>query len=253
MALALQRFRSQAFTGLWAVWTAFFLPALFVIRLAGSPEPWVRSASRVWARGVLFGLKWLVGLTYVERGRENIPREPALIVANHQSTWETIAFLLLFRDVAIVTKHELLEVPIFGWFLRRSPMILIDRESGSKAIRKMAEEGATALSKGRSVLIFPEGTRSDPFAPVEFKRGVELLYAKLDCAVLPVAVDSGRYWGSGQASKRSGTITVSYLEAIPPKMPPRISMKQAEQAIQVELNRIQGGGDEPSSARFHAS
>jgi 1-acyl-sn-glycerol-3-phosphate acyltransferase len=252
MALALQRLRSLAFTGLWAVWTAFFLPVLFVIRLAGSPEPWVRSASRVWARGVLLGLKWLVGLTYVEHGRENVPGEPVLIVANHQSTWETIAFLLLFRDVAIVTKHELLDVPIFGWFLRRSPMILIDRDSGSKAIRKMAEEGAAALSKGRSVLIFPEGTRSDPSAPVEFKRGVELLYAKLDCAVLPVAVNSGRYWGSGQSNKRSGTIVVSYLEAIPPKLPPRVSMKQAEQAIQAELHRIHGADTPPPSAQSKA-
>jgi 1-acyl-sn-glycerol-3-phosphate acyltransferase len=247
MASALQRIRSLAFTGLWAVWTAFFLPVLFVIRLAGSPERWVRSASRVWAQGVLLGLRWIVGLTYVEHGRENIPNEPSLIIANHQSTWETIAFLLLFRDVAIVTKQELLEVPIFGWFLRRSPMILIDRESGSKAIRKMAEEGAVALSKGRSVLIFPEGTRSDPFAPVEFKRGVELLYSKLDRAVLPVAVNSGHFWGSGQMNKRSGAIRVSYLDPIPPKMPPRVAMKQAEQAIQAELNRLQG--DAPECAR----
>jgi 1-acyl-sn-glycerol-3-phosphate acyltransferase len=240
MASDLQRIRSSAFTGLWAVWTALFLPVLLAIRLAGTPEPWVRAASRWWARGVLLGLKGVVGLSHVERGRENIPSEPSLIVANHQSTWETIAFLLLFRDVAIVTKHELLDVPIFGWFLRRSPMILIDRESGSKAIRKMAEEGAAALAKGRSVLIFPEGTRSAPSARVEFKRGVELLYAKLGCAVLPVAVDSGRYWASGN-NKRSGRITVSYLAAIPPKMPPQAAMKQAEQAIQAELDRIRAG------------
>ena len=82
-----------------------------------------------------------------------------------------------------------------------------------------------------------------PGAPVEsassatLPAGKTLLYAKLDCAVLPVAVNSGRYWGGGQASKRSGTIVVSYLEPIPPKLPPRVSMKQAEQAIQAELDQ----------------
>lgn len=234
----MQRLRSLLFTASFALWTATFAPALLFIWLLGSPERWVRACSRVWARGVIFALKWVVGLSYVERGRENVPSGRYLVVANHQSTFETIASLVLFRDVAIVTKQELLSVPIFGWFLRHSPMILIDRESGSKAIRKMIEEGLAALSKGRPVLIFPEGTRAAPGAPVEFKRGVELLYAKLDCPVLPVAVNSGEFWGLGKQNRRAGTMTVSFLPAIPAGMPPQAAMKSAEQAIQSELDRI---------------
>jgi 1-acyl-sn-glycerol-3-phosphate acyltransferase len=183
-------------------------------------------------------LRWIVGLTFRESGRENVSGTPSLVVANHQSTWETIAFLVLFRDVAIVTKHELLDVPVFGWFLRRSPMILIDRESGSMAIRTMLEEGAAALAQGRSVLIFPEGTRSAPSARVEFKRGVEVLYAKLGCPLVPVALNSGEYWGAGETTIRSGTVTVSYLSPIPPGMPARAALTRAEQAIQVELDSI---------------
>jgi 1-acyl-sn-glycerol-3-phosphate acyltransferase len=226
------------FTGLWALWTAAFLPVMLIILLVGSPELWVRSASRVWARGVLFGLRWIVGLTYRERGREKVSRAPSLIVANHQSTWETIAFLVLSRDVAIVTKHELLDVPVFGWFLRRSPMILIDRESGPKAVRKMLEEGAAALAKGRSILIFPEGTRSASSTRVEFKRGVEVLYAKLGCPLVPVALNSGDYWGVGETTIRSGTITVSYLTPIPPGMPARAALAGAERDIQNELDHM---------------
>jgi 1-acyl-sn-glycerol-3-phosphate acyltransferase len=236
-----QRIRSIAFIGIWAVWTALFIPVMLAIILAASPPSWVRSASRVWARGFLAALHRLVGLTYREHGRENIPPGPCLIVANHQSTWETIAFLVLCPDVAIVTKHELLTVPVFGWFLRRSPMIVIDRESGSKAIRTMVDESAKALAQGRSVLIFPEGTRSDPLVPVEFKRGVELLYAQLDCPLLPVALNSGQFWGAAKMLKRSGTISVSHLEAIPAGMPPRIAVKKAETAIQQELDRIRDG------------
>lgn len=235
-----QRLRSLAFGALWALWTAAFAPVLLVIWLAGSPGTWVRSASRVWARGIMFGLKWVEGITYVVEGRENLPAQPCLVVANHQSTWETIAFLVLFPEVAIVTKQELLSVPIVAWFLRLSPMIIIDRDSGTKAIRKMMEEGANALAQGRSVLIFPEGTRSDPLERVAFKRGVELLYAKLGHPVLPVAMNSGTYWGAGKKPKRTGTITVSFLRPIEAGMPPQVAMKRAEQLIQNELDRLSG-------------
>ena len=213
---ALQRARSRLFDAALILWTALFAPAVLALWLCGSPERAIRKTARLWSRGVLGLLRHCVGLTYVERGHENIPPAPCLIVANHQSTWETLAFLALVPDVAIVAKRELLAIPIFAWFLRKSPMILIDRESGSQALRTMIDEGRAALESGRSVLIFPEGTRRSVSAPIEFKRGVELLYAKLGRAVLPVALDSGRFWEPGAPYKRAGTITVSYLAPIEP-------------------------------------
>ena len=110
----MQRFRSTLFDILLTVWTGLFAPVLAFLWLIGSPERGVRLTSRLWARGVLVSLKWLVGLTYAERGRNNIPDEPCLIIANHQSTWETLAFLVLFPDVAIVAKQELLTIPVFS-------------------------------------------------------------------------------------------------------------------------------------------
>jgi 1-acyl-sn-glycerol-3-phosphate acyltransferase len=211
-----QRARSKLFDILLALWTGLFAPALAILWLCGSPERGVRLASRLWARGILVGLKWVVGLNYAERGLHNVPNEPCLIIANHQSTWETLAFLILFPDVEIIAKRELLTVPVFSWFLRKSPMILIDRESGSKALRKMIDESRTALDGGRSVLIFPEGTRRSVSARIEFKRGIELLYAKLHRKVLPVALNSGHFWAPDLPYKRSGRITVSYLSPIEP-------------------------------------
>ena len=228
---AVQRIRSKLFDILLAVWTGLFTPAIAILWLCGSPERGVRVASRLWARGVLVGLKWLVGLTYAERGHHNIPNEPCLIIANHQSTWETLAFLILFPDVAIIAKQELLTIPVFSWFLRKSPMILIDRESGTKAIRKMVDESRAALAEGRSVLIFPEGTRKLVSDPVEFKRGVELLYTKLDRVVLPVALNSGHFWGPGRPYKRAGTISVSYLSPIKPGLSGIEFTRQAEQLL----------------------
>jgi 1-acyl-sn-glycerol-3-phosphate acyltransferase len=232
--MLVQRVRSKLFDILLALWTGLFAPALAILWICGSPERGVRVASRLWARGVLVGLKWFVGLTYLERGRHNIPDEPCLIIANHQSTWETLAFLVLFPDVAIIAKQELLTIPIFSWFLRKSPMILIDRESGSKAVRKMIDESQAALAQGRSVLIFPEGSRKLASEPIEFKRGVELLYTKLDRVVLPVALNSGLFWEPNQSYKRSGIISVSYLSPIEPGLRGNDFTRKAEQLLEAE-------------------
>jgi 1-acyl-sn-glycerol-3-phosphate acyltransferase len=208
--------RSKLFDAFWAGWTVLFALAIPFLHLLGLKGHWVRWLTRIWVRGTLLGLSTIVGLTHRERGRSNVPSEPCLIVANHQSTWETIAFILLFPDVCVVAKQELLSIPVFRWYLRHSPMIIIDRETGAAAIRKMAEESRAALASGRSVLIFPEGTRKRVEEPVEFRRGVEFLYSMLQVQVLPVALNSGRFWGIGQPYKRAGVITVSYL---PPIMP----------------------------------
>jgi 1-acyl-sn-glycerol-3-phosphate acyltransferase len=208
--------RSRLFDAFWAGWTVLFALAIPFLHLMGLKGHWVRWLTRVWVRGTFLGLRAIVGLTYRERGRANIPTEPCLIVANHQSTWETIAFILLFPDVCVVAKQELLTIPVFRWYLRHSPMIIIDRETGASAIRKMAEESRAALADGRSVLIFPEGTRKPFEEAVEFKRGVEFLYSMLQVQVLPVALNSGLYWGIGEPFKRSGVITVSYLPTIMP-------------------------------------
>ena len=212
----MRRIRSKLFDVALVLWTALFAPAAVALALCGTPERAVRRTARAWARGTLRLLGWCVGLTYVEEGQENIPTEPCLIIANHQSTWETFAFLALVPDVAIVAKQELLGIPVFGWFLRNAPMILIDRESGTKAVRKMVDESRTALAGGRSVLIFPEGTRRSASAKIEFKRGIEILYTRLGCRVLPVSVNSGHFWAPDRPYKRSGTIWVNYLGTIEP-------------------------------------
>ncbi|WP_375457120.1 lysophospholipid acyltransferase family protein [uncultured Methylobacterium sp.] len=232
----MSRFRSILFNAYWAAWTALFLAPLAVLAASGSPVRPIRAATRLWARGILFGLAQICGLRYVEEGRERIPAEPCLIVANHQSAWETLAFLILVPDVAIIAKRELVAIPVVGWFLRRSPMIIIDRANGTQALRTMIDESRAAVADGRSVLIFPEGTRGTMAEPLQFKRGVELLYGRLGLPVLPVAVNSGLYWPTG-SSTRAGTVTVSYLAALAPGLPAAEFMRGTEGAIDRELDR----------------
>ena len=232
------KLKSRLFDAFLVGWTAWFALGVLIFWLVGSPRKAIRAATRLWVRGVLFGLKHVVGLDYVEVGRDLIPAKPCLIVCNHQSTWETLAFMALFPDVAIVAKQELLRIPIIGWYLRKSPMIIIDRESGSKALKAMLNESREALADGRSVLIFPEGTRMKESEPIRFKRGVELLYAKLGTPVLPVLVNSGKFWGPSGSSKRGGTITVSYLPPILPGMPAELFVREAEAQMEAERQRL---------------
>ncbi|MHB2210372.1 lysophospholipid acyltransferase family protein [Methylobacterium sp. CM6257] len=233
--------RSLLFAAYWAAWTTLFLAPLAIFLLSGSPERPIRGATRLWARGILAGLRRIVGLRYVEEGRQHLPAAPCLIVANHQSTWETLAFLVLVPDVAIVAKRELLAIPVVGWFLRRSPMIVIDRGNGTQALRTMIDEGRAAVAAGRSVLIFPEGTRGGIGTPLRFKRGVELLYGRLGLPVVPVALNSGLFWPAGAAT-RAGTVVVSYLAAVAPGLPAAEFLRGTEGAIDRELDRWRGTG-----------
>jgi 1-acyl-sn-glycerol-3-phosphate acyltransferase len=228
--------RSKAFDILLGIWTGVFGLFIPVLMLVGTPRT-MRRMSRNWARGVLFLLRHVVGLTYVELGRENRPAAPCIVLCNHQSTWETIAMTVLFPNVAIVAKQELLRIPVFGWYLRQQPMITIDRGSATQAIRRMVEGAKVALAEDRPVLVFPEGTRKPPDEPIEFRRGVEMLYSRLDVPVLPIVVNSGRFWTSG-APKRPGTITVSYLPLLPPGLSGAEMIRQASAAMEAERLRI---------------
>jgi 1-acyl-sn-glycerol-3-phosphate acyltransferase len=98
----------------------------------------------------------------------------------------------------------------------------------------MIDESQAALAQGRSVLIFPEGTRKPASTPVEFKRGVELLYTKLGCTALPVAVNSGSFWAPDEPYKRAGTISVSYLDPIEPGLSGAEFTRRAEHLLEAE-------------------
>ena len=99
-------------------------------------------------------------------------------------------------------------------------MILIDRESGTKAVRKMVEESRAALARRTLGADLPRRNPAERLrAKIEFKRGIEILYAKLGARVLPVALNSGHFWAPDQPYKRSGIITVDYLDRSSPGSP----------------------------------
>lgn len=230
--------RSRAFDTLMVILT--LLGGLLIPIAAMKNQPKVyRLLTRGWSTLILATLDAVIGLTYKEIGTENKNKDgPCLYVCNHQSTWETLFFPLFIKDVAIVMKKEILSIPIFGWYLKRSPMIAIDRSAGQTALRQMMKQAKEAVAEGRDVLIFPEGSRMDVDYVGDFKSGLVALYKYLDVPVVPVAINSGLFWPKSGGIKRPGTITVSYLSPLPAGRDPKDVAQQIQDAIYNERDRL---------------
>jgi 1-acyl-sn-glycerol-3-phosphate acyltransferase len=162
-----------------------------------------------WARWNLAAARVICGIRYRVMGAEHIPREPCIILAKHQSAWETLAFQAIFPPQVWVVKRELLRVPFFGWGLAMLSPIAIDRDAGVRALRQTLEQGRDRLRNGFSIVIFPEGTRVAPGARGTYHPGGAWLAVRTGTPVVPVAHDSGHCWGRNAFLKYPGLITVS--------------------------------------------
>jgi 1-acyl-sn-glycerol-3-phosphate acyltransferase len=220
---------------------ALSMPFLWLFNASSAT---VRAVSQVWAGGIMFLMKYIVGLDYREIGRDNIPQGPCIIACNHQSLWETAALCVIFPDASIVAKKELRKLPLVGWFLERYPMILVDRSAGRQALRQMNDEARRAIGEGRKVLIFPQGTRQAVDEPMIFQpAGVAALYTNLGVPVLPVAHNSGLFWGKKTLMIHSGIITLSYLPPIPPGLDRKAFQAQLERVIAAEAEQLGKAND----------
>jgi 1-acyl-sn-glycerol-3-phosphate acyltransferase len=228
--------RSLLFQTLFYAWTALcaFLGAPFML----TPPLWMMRFGTEWSRVTLWLLRVTVGLTHELRGRENLPSGPALIAMKHQSAWDTFAVPILFPLAAMVIKRELGYVPFYGWYALKAGMIPIDRRGGAKALTSMVAACRERLAQRRSIMIFPEGTRSTVGAKVRYQPGVAALYSALDVPLVPVAVNSGLFWGRRAFTKRPGIIIVEILPAIAPGGERRTVLAELEQRIEQATARL---------------
>lgn len=206
--------RAKLFDALFWLWLIGALVAITPWLLASRAAMWRR------VRGIMRGVQWLlrnvVGTDYRVTGTEHIPDTPVIFALKHQSAWETMAFSLHRPEAVIVIKQELLNLPFFGWFAVRTEMIGVERGAGASALKKLLATARDRLAKGRSVAIFPEGTRVAPYTSGRYHPGIAALYRQLDVPVVPVAVNSGLFWPARGGLKRPGTITLAFLPPIPP-------------------------------------
>ncbi|WP_018078096.1 lysophospholipid acyltransferase family protein [Thiobacillus denitrificans] len=190
-------------------------------------------------RIVIWLARWVLGIRYVVKGAENLPEQPAVILAKHQSAWETVAFLFLFPPVSPVIKQELLNVPFFGWAFRMLSPIAIDRGAGREALKQIVARGKEKIAQGFWVLVFPEGTRVAPGEKGRYGIGGGWLAAESGAPIVPVAHNAGEVWPKNAFIKCPGTITVSIGPAIATAGKSAAELTRAVEAwIEAEMARL---------------
>ena len=157
--------------------------------------------------------------------------------------FEPTAVPILFPLAAMVIKRELGHVPFYGWYSLKAGMIPIDRKGGAKTLKGMVDACQNRLAQGRSILIFPEGTRSAVGAKIRYQPGVAALYSGLDVPLVPVAVNSGLFWGRRAFTKRPGKIIVEILPAIAPGGDRRAALAELERRIEQATARLVAESD----------
>ena len=230
------RLRSFFFNVGWYVGTT-------ILAIVGSPillmpRRFVVAWSLVWIDFCLWWLRITCRLTHRVGGLENMPTGPVIFACKHQSSWETLAFTKLFPDTATVLKRELLFIPIVGWAMARAGNIAVERGDGAKALRGLVKQAKATLAEGRSILIFPEGTRVAVGVEKPYQVGVAALYRQLGVPVVPIALNSGLFWGRRKFVKRPGLITVQVLEPIPPGLKREAFMATLRESIEGATERL---------------
>lgn len=202
--------------------------------------PLVRRILRAWTTNFIWSARLLMGVGWRLEGYERRPPGPAIYVCNHQSYWESIALCTFLPHVNVVSKRGAMRIPVFGWGLRWAPMIPVDRDNPGQNIRRLLRQARASLAEGRSILIFPEGTRVPVGERRPFQRGYEMLATRMGVPVVPVVQNAGRLWPTGFGIKQPGTVTLRFLPAVDPGRDPVAFAERMERLLNDEKDRLSG-------------
>lgn len=226
------------------VFNVCFYVLLIVLMVLGIPvlllrrRRIVQTWARLWARSSLVLLQLICGLKVEFRNLERVPEGAALIASKHQSFLETFALLCVVPDFTFVHKRELGRLPFFGWYLKGTEQISIDRSRRSAALNEVAKASQRIFGEGRQLIIFPEGTRQPIGAAPEYKASVAFVQAETGVTCVPVALNSGLFWPRRQFRRFPGTIVIEFLEPIAPGLRKAEFMKLLQERIETATNRL---------------
>ena len=219
----------------------FAAPVICIIMIVCLPFgfPVLYRLVKLWTLIAISSARVICGIEYRVIGREHIPNMPTIVLAKHQSSWETFFFLQLFPPQVWLLKRELLRIPFFGWGLAMLRPIAIDRSDKRSALRQLVQQGKDRLAQGLWIVIFPEGTRTRPGEILPYARGGAMLATKTNTPVLPIALNSGNLWPRDSFVRRAGTIVVSIGQPIDPHgFRPEELNQHVQDWIEGEMRRL---------------
>lgn len=229
--------RSALFNLCYVLWTllvgVLFLPIVFfptaiIILVVG----------KIWAKGLYFFLRLFCNLKLDLRGIANRTNHPAIYASKHQSALETIMFHILIKKPVYILKQELLNIPVFGFYLKKMGMIAIDRNGGMKSLKLMLKQVEEKISQGYSIIIFPEGTRTSPGETVEYNAGITAIYNLKAAEIIPVALNTGKYWSKNSFVKKPGKFVIEFLPAISNQLDKKEFLAELQKQIETKSNEL---------------
>ena len=199
----------------------FFYTGTIIFFLIFSPvsfftRNFVVILSTFWTKSVIKLSKLILGIKYEIKGVENIPKSGSFVVAsNHQSAWETFFLGSLFPGSIFILKDELKKIPIFSQYFKKLGFIFVKREKAFDSLKILLKSVRELISQNNSIfIIFPEGTRLKPGDRIKLNSGVFAIHKLSGLPILPIKLNSGKFWINKKFNKRKGTIIIKIFPII---------------------------------------
>ena len=171
-------------------------------------------------------------------GKENILNsEKFFIACTHQSAFETFYLQAIFKGPKFILKKELIKIPIFGWYLKKIGSIPVERNKISKEKINFVDSIKISSQDNRPIVIFPQGTRTNPNDRPDFKKGVARIYQELNISCLPVTINSGEVWPKNGNLSRNKKITITILRPIKPGLEGKLFLNSLQNTMYDVLNK----------------
>tara|TARA_B100000579_G_scaffold118873_1_gene95658 strand:+ start:5443 stop:6150 length:708 start_codon:yes stop_codon:yes gene_type:complete len=213
---------------------------IIAIPTLAMPKKFTLLFGKFLANSIILILRITLNTKVIFHGLENLKKVDKFFVASaHQSMLETFILQAPLNFPIFILKKELLNIPLFGWYLRKIGSIEIVRETTTKdnlsfleRIKKVVDE------EDRPLLIFPQGTRVKFGEQLPFKKGAGRIYSALNIPCIPVALNTGKIWPKNSFLKYSGDIHISFLEPIMPGIDKGEFLNELERKIYSEIEKF---------------
>ena len=210
--------------------------AFFSIILLLFPRKYILYSLKLWSNYLSILLLIIFRINYRIEGQ--FPKSQVIYAIQHQSVWETIILADQLPGIqAIIMKKELINIPIIGWLFRHSGAVPLDRGKKVQSMRSLLKESEKAINRGDNLIIYPQGTRIKPGEKGKFLPGVYAIYNHLNLPVVPIALNSGKFWFDKEING-PGCINVLILKTINPGLSRVEFMEKLENSIENASKRL---------------